>query len=423
MAQSRQWLQEGRAGPSTWLMAVLAAVACLMSGGCAALTNPVGYGIPARRLPAEYLAKPQQELETIPLTTLRQRTPDIYRLDKGDVLGVYIETVLGDKAQPPPVRLPEQGNVPPAIGFPIPVREDGTLPLPLIDPINVKGMTIAEAEQAVHPFYMVDKKLLQPDKHIFLSLIRPRTYRVSVLRQDGSGIGGGGGGLAVFQRRNTGVVVDLPAYENDLIGALNRTGGLPGVEALDEVIIQRDLKGAGTQITRIPMKLRPGEPLPFGGQDVILDNGDVVFVEARHGEVFYTGGLLQPRQFVVPRDYDLYVTSAVALAGGPLDNGALTQNNLSGNILASGLGSPNPSRVTVLRRTKHDGQIAILVDLNKAQRDPRENIIIQAGDVLILQETAEEAMTRYLTGIVHFNFLHVFVNTPNNNLTGTVSGP
>jgi protein involved in polysaccharide export with SLBB domain len=394
---------------------------CLSGTGCAAMTNPAGQGIPVSRLPAEYLAPSSEGLKEIPLTTLRQNPPEKYRLAPGDLLGVYVEGIMGDKAQPPPVRFPEQNNLPPAIGYPIPVREDGTLPLPLIDAIKVDGMTVAEAEQAVRKAY-VEGKLLVPERHVLLALSRPRTYRVQVVRQDGGGQPVGGG-LAIFQRKNTGTAVDLPAFENDVLNALNRTGGLPGSEAFDEVIIERALKQGGTQITHIPLKLHEGEQVAFTPKDIILENGDVVFVPGRRGEVFYTGGLLLPRQFVIPRDYDLHVLDAVAIAGGPIVNGAITQNNLTGTVTSTGLGSPNPSHVTVLRRTQHQGQIPIIVNLNRAFNDPRENIIIQGGDVIILQETVGEALTRYITGITRFNYFDLLINGPRVTASQTITAP
>src|SRR5262245_23048395 len=78
-----------------------------LRGGCAAVTNPVAQGVPVERLPPDWLPRPREEEKPIPLTLLRQKQPDAYRLDAGDVLGVYIEKVLGDRAVPPPVRLAE----------------------------------------------------------------------------------------------------------------------------------------------------------------------------------------------------------------------------------------------------------------------------------------------------------------------------
>jgi protein involved in polysaccharide export with SLBB domain len=432
------------------LFTSIAVLFCMSVCGCAAVTNPVADGVPVRRLPAGYLPPPKEDEKTIPLTLLRQKPPDAYRLDAGDVLGVYIENVLGDKNQPPPVHFSELTNVPPALGYPLPVREDGAVPLPLTGPVVVRGLTVPEAEQKIIKAYTVDKKLLPPDRaHIIVTLIKPRQYHVLVVRQDSGAVTLGAGGLG-NTKRGTGANVDLPAYENDVLNALTRTGGLPGLDAMNEVVIQRgaardgtnggaippvaatcppcaadptSIAAAGTQMIRIPLRLRPDEPPPFSPEDVVLQTGDIVFIEARDTEVYYTGGLLFARQFVLPRDYDLRAVDAVALAGGPLINGGVTQNNLSGSIIASGLGSPSPSQLSVIRKTKCKGEVVIKVDLNLALRDPRENILIQAGDVLILQETPGEAITRYITTVLRFNVFDQVVRGRFFNVTGTSNLP
>jgi hypothetical protein len=48
--------------------------------------------------------------------------------------------------------------------------------------------------------------------------------------------------------------------------------------------------------------------------------------------------------------------------------------------------------------------------LNEALRDPRENILVAAGDVLILQETTDEAWTRYWTNAVQLDFFSNFLD-------------
>src|SRR5207302_2629243 len=125
------------------------------AGGCAALTNPVADGIPVRRVPPELLAHPRAAEPTIPLNLLRQPPPAVYRLAPGDVLGVYVEGVLGERGQPLPINLAPAGQPPllrrqpPAAGYPIPVEPDGTLALPVGGPLRVEGMTVAEAREAI----------------------------------------------------------------------------------------------------------------------------------------------------------------------------------------------------------------------------------------------------------------------------------
>jgi hypothetical protein len=296
---------------------------------------------------------------------------------------------------------------------------------------------------------VIDKQILNPDRvRIIVSLIRPRQYHVLVVRQDSGGVTFGQNGVLGGTKRGTGVALELPAYENDVLNALTRTGGMPGLDAINEVIIERGyFKGTdmaalskpgghcptpplpgqgddlGVRVTRIPLRLRPGEPPPFKPQDVILHDGDIVFIEARDTELYYVGGLLLPRQFILPRDYDLDVVGAIALAGGPLVNGGINANNLSGAIVQSGLGSPSPSSVTILRRTANHGQVKIRVNLNRALNDPQENLLVKAGDVIILQETVGEAMTRYFTTIFRFNALGTIIRQTDLTATTSVSGP
>jgi protein involved in polysaccharide export with SLBB domain len=427
---------------------------CVWSGGCAAVSNPVADGVPVNRLPPEVFGKRKNEERTIPLTLLRQKPPNVYRLGPGDVLGVYIEGVLGEPKTSPPVQYSDQGNLPPSIGYPIPVRDDGTLPLPYVEPLQVNGLTLAAAQDLIIKTYTETKPILKVgQERVIVTLVKPRQYHILVVRQDSGGLtlggatgtgGGSGGATGVLgqTKRGTGYVVSLPAYENDVLNALAKTGGLPGLDAENEVIIQRgyfedfnDRDGvlrhvergphcgpdgrAGGQMIHIPMRLRPDEPPPFGPEDVILQTGDIVFIEARDTEVFYTGGLMPARQVVLPRDYDLDVVEAIALVSGPLINGAQGFNNLSGNIVNPGVGFPNPSLVTVIRRTARWGQIPIRIDLNQALRDPRQRILIQAGDLIILQETLDETIARYFTEVFQLNLLGTIIRQ--NDLIGTTT--
>src|SRR5262249_36882232 len=161
----------------------------------------------------------------------------------------------------------------------------------------------------------------------------------------------------------------------------------------------------GQQLIRIPLRLRPGEPAPFQPEDIILQTGDIVFIETRDTEKFYVGGLVTARQVDLPRDYDIDVLQAMALVGAPLFNGNFNGNHLSGSQIQSGLGFPSPSQVSVVRKVPGGGQITIKVDLNRAMRDPRERILVQSGDFLLLQQTPGEAFGQYVSTVLRFNFL------------------
>lgn len=443
---------------------------CAFLSGCAALTNPVANGLPVRRMSPEMLAPPRDDEKPIPLNLLGQEPPKVYRLEPGDVLGVWVEGILGERNQVPPVlavadRAKPPGMLTPGVGYPVPVIENGTISLPQLEPIAVKGLSLAEVEEAIRQAY-TSRKIIQPGRaRVLVTLVRSRLYRIVVMRQDSNQINFGTG-LIGSSNRGSGHVIDLPAYENDVLNALALTGGLPGFNAYNEVIIHRSRKaclpapdvkasankkapatlashienalGTGApseplraggmrarakgeapsstelvlasagcgpppalatddQIVRIPLSFLPGEEPCIKPEDVILFNGDVVYIESREREVFYTGGLLPSGEYPLPRDYSLDIVMAIARVRGPMLNGGFGANNLSGAIVAGGLGGPNPSLVTVLRKTHNGGQLTIRVDLNRALRDPRERILVQPGDILLLQETPGEATARYLT--------------------------
>ena len=225
-----------------------------------------------------------------------------------------------------------ESDLPPAIGFPIPVRENGTISLPFVPPIQVRGLTVDQVENAIRRAYTVDQNILQPGKdRIIVSIIKERDYRVMVMRRDGE------------EKSSQGQVIRLPAYNNDVLHALAKSGGLPGNEAKNEILIMRNrLVDAEARdrfvhnfyenqpcdsclcmpplpddpgIIRIPLRLAPGKTPKFRPTDVILEDGDLVMIEGREREVFYTGGLLGGGEHQLPRDYDLDIIGALSLVG------------------------------------------------------------------------------------------------------------
>jgi protein involved in polysaccharide export with SLBB domain len=430
----------------------VAAAVFLLISGCAAVTNPVANGIPVRLLPDDLKAPTREGFDPLPLTLLRQQRPDAYVLDKGDTLGIFIEGVVGAAETPPPVNFPDSAELPPSIGYPFPIRPDGTISLPFVGSVQLSGLTIEQAERRVVDAYTT-KEILRPDDlRILVTLMRPRTVKVLVVRDDSvqrsvsvssnSLVGLGttettiGGG-----RRSEGQVLELPAYENDVLNALARTGGLPGSESSQEVVIQRGYwrdaigpTGLGATAapeaganqprdTRIPLRIRPGLSPGFSPDDVILQNGDIVTVRGRDPELFYSGGLLPSGEYVLPADYDLKVVEAVLRVRGPLLNGGLNSSNLSGAVVGAGTGNPSPNLLSVLRKTPGGGQVNIRVDLDEAVRDPRQNIVVQAGDVLILQENPNQAMTRYWSQVIRGGFVVEWLNRGDAQGAGTIAVP
>src|SRR5262249_36810787 len=188
----------------------------------------------------------------LPLTCLQMPAGAAYRLAPGDVLGIWIDGVLpvGPTDAPavlppvhlaPPVVTAGSRRLAPAAGFPVPVEEDGTVSLPRVPPVRVEGMTLAEARAAIRKAYTSPRQILKPgNERLLVTLMQPRQVQVTVFRQEAAAFSVQSfGGPVSSSKRGTGYVVDLPAYENDVLHALAMTGGLPGLDAFNEVVIQR----------------------------------------------------------------------------------------------------------------------------------------------------------------------------------------
>jgi hypothetical protein len=432
---------------SNFRMTLCLAACVLMSSlsGCASMSLCLTGipAIPAHRVPSEFLGRPRSDMQEISLSRLRQTPPKVYQLAANDVLGIFIENVLGQPDMPPPVNFPMDGSKAPSLGFPIPVREDGTLALPLVEPIQVSGLTLTQAADAIREAYTVTKKILPEGKdRIIVTLQRPREYRVLVVREEsgnstGGGSGGAGGGLGIGNtKRGTGATVLLPAYENDLLSALTKTGGLPGLDAKNEVLILRGNFGdaaardlliarmksckdpcecemevpADANITKIPLRFYPEQVPMFKEDDIILQTGDIVMVQSREREVYYTSGVVQGGVQQLPRDYDLDILQAVALTGGSIAPGGTGVGNVSGSGGYGGGGGGStigatPSRAIILRKTCNGGELPIRVDLRRALVNPSERILIQPEDTVIVQYTFVEEIYNAALRTISFNFL------------------
>lgn len=393
--------------------------------------NSFWHSVPVHSVTApRFFDAPRSSQRPISFICLRQDPPPVYKLGPRDILGIYIEGVLGRADDAPPVHFPDRANIPPAIGFPIPVREDGTLPLPLVAPIPVAGLTLAEAEREIRRAYVVDRKILQPGRdRIIVTLIRPRTYEVTVIREDRGHWESmaGTGAILGNAKRGTAYTLDLCAYENDVLHALSASGGLPGVDAKNEVKILRgtfdsvqerdqfvnaiedpqvrnEVLSSNANVTRIPLRTAPGEPpLKLNQDDIILNTGDIVFIESRDAEVFYTGGLLSGGQHQLPRDYDLDVLGAIAMAGESVSP------SVGGNDSALGFGQGGsaiipPSRAIIVR-TVNGKQVSIRINLKRAMIDSQERILIQPNDIVMLEYTCGELVANIALGVVRFNYI------------------
>lgn len=99
-----------------------------------------------------------------------------YQIDGGDVLGIQIDGVVGNYDKAPPSHMPKDGsNILPSFGYPVQVYSDGTIALPLVEEINVRGKNLLEIEKEIKTAFLSgDEPILRSNCRIMVSLMQAR---------------------------------------------------------------------------------------------------------------------------------------------------------------------------------------------------------------------------------------------------------
>lgn len=126
----------------------------------------------------ELLKKPSTEKDDhsipLPLLRLSQVVPEIYLIDKGDILGVWIDGLLTASAE---AKQPKSTS-----DFPIVVQEDGTISLPSVAPVNVRGMSTSQVQELIKHGASRDSKIIANVSKfdVRVRVLKTRTYEVFV---------------------------------------------------------------------------------------------------------------------------------------------------------------------------------------------------------------------------------------------------
>lgn len=341
-----------RSGRVPWVVC-----ACLVT--VAALTGCAERVFRAAELPPEFQAAPRTDQEEIQLSKLGNYASSSQRIECGDVLEV---TMLSDYRQMLPSTMPVR------------VAEDGTANIPLVGPVAVAGLELPDAERAISAAAQVRQIFERP--HITVTMKQPRMNRVMVLG-------------AVAEPG----AYELPRNSSTLLAALVASGGLKE-EAGPEVEIRHadplpappppsmlaggaavqpvsyDRPVPGNRITRVHLATASTE----GGDANRVHDGDVIMVHKRDVKPVYVMGLVQkPGGYELPPNQDIHLLDALAMAGERTSQYA--------------------DKVYVIRRCEASEQpLVIEVSVNGAKRDGRENLLLQPGDVISVEETPVTAV-------------------------------
>ena len=317
----------------------------------------------ARELPREWQAVPVTNAQTIDLTKLASETIPQDIIAKGDVLAVDI--LVGGR---------KEDFVQPMKAS---VKEDGQIDLALIGSVPVTGLNMLEAQDAIRNAAMT--RDVYRDPQVAVSMSRERKNRITVI----GAVGKPG-------------IVELRPGNSDLLQAITVAGGLtkdagtivevrhPGFQAGTSPRQRSpsiaDGSGSGvisasgqtTEADFSSPKTLKVDLVSIGSEGVqipMLTDGMVISVEKRDPLPLTVDGLVRaPGQYEFPVGKNITVLDAVALSHG--------------------LSSPVADKIYVLRKRPGNGEPGrIQVSRSKAIRDPRENIMLQPGDVVEVAQT------------------------------------
>lgn len=296
----------------------------LLAPGCSAI-YPLR-GVPAAYMPEEYKAQSREGKSTIDLSLLQRSQSDQYRIEAGDVLAIYAPGLLGlidtqpdqPRGDNPPINLPMNTEDRPSLGFPVTVRDDHTIQIPQLPALDVYGLTEREVEdrlkQAVVKSGLIAR---EQDPRIVVSIMRPRTYRILVCRQEASTAPAATVMMGQIDLGRTGKgtsrVVELRAGENDVAHALAQPGvdGLPGLDARNVIYVIRARNARSRQMNAARPEKQP-TPLTQG----------------RHGH--------PSREVIVRGQSPSYSTNGSPTGRGPYQYFETTEFKLSGQDIARG---------------------------------------------------------------------------------------
>jgi protein involved in polysaccharide export with SLBB domain len=361
-------------------------MALFVIAACAGCYAPLrSYGVPAANLPESFRVPWRTSAPPLNFAGLTIPPQPEYVLGPNDILEVTLYRL--------------NPEVPGPALFRLAVMSNGQIQLPIVGAVQVGGLTVVQAQDAIARAYG-DDVVKRPGVSVFLA--EPSMT-----------------GIMVLGEVNAPGAYRLPKYENDIAHALAAAGGLnenagleievhrrisaplqpplelipdgfPPPEMISPLPTVADCPPAAMQfvdtnlqVLRIPLRGFPQQPLATN--DIVLHQGDLVIVPSRRDEVFFVVGKLntvnavrfslgrQERElgagYVLPRNREIDVVTAVAMAGyiDPIDS---------------------PTTVTVHRMAPDGRPLLILVDLIKARYDYRENLLVAPGDIIYLNPDA-----------------------------------
>jgi polysaccharide biosynthesis/export protein len=321
-------------------------------------------------MPAELRAPPANRVAHMDVAGMVGPGTGTNQINPGDLLEVTVASGRSDEEEKKPIQLR--------------VASDGTVDAPPIGPVPVAGMEPVVAEQQIAQAAIARGIFVRPS--VTLQVLKPAVNRITVLG-------------AVMEPG----VKELPKGSSDLARALASAGGMTeeastkvdvlrystqsfmadagansalassgGVRqaSYDSNVVPATGETNAPQTTRIDLAQAPEKVAP----SYSLGDRDVVMVLPQEKQFIHVTGLVhQPNQFEMPRNQDVTVLDAIAMAGG--------------------VSSPVADKVFVIRRLPDMPKPAVIrVSIAEAKRDGNENLRLASGDLVSVERTPSTVM-------------------------------
>lgn len=309
-------------------------------------------------LPQVWQVEPVANAQTVDLTRLTGSVARSDVIGLGDVLEITISAGLAEED---------------TVTFPVRVNEQGQAVISQVGPVTLEGLDLEEAEAAIAMACEQAGFYLSP--HVTVTTKRRNLYQITV--------------IGAVEEQGT---YEIPAGSSDLLHAIVAAGGLatnagtnveirqaarpdrqtePAVAGVDgggDYALAGHTVGVSQSVPHV-VTVNLATISESDSTNYRLDDGAVVMVETRDPPALQVLGLVsKPDVYDYPIGENLRLLGALAMAGGR--------------------SNPVANRVLVIRQDPETGEQAVIqVNYNRAKDDLTENMLLQPGDTVIVDQT------------------------------------
>ena len=323
----------------------------------------------AASLPVEMRAPVTHGAPNMSLSRLSSMSAGTSKLAPGDLLNVTVLSGLEEEPTAKPAR----------------VGDDGSINVPLVGVVRVAGLDEQQAAELVR-MAAIDRGIYR-NPQVTISVDQRAVNYITV--------------LGAVSEPGTHPV---PKSSSNLLVAIAAAGGFTE-EAGTEVEVLRQpanflaenasegdspIRQVSYESTRVGKPSMQSERIDLAmlegdsassQVDLYLGDQDVIMVHPSKKRVVHVSGLVrEPNQFEMPRDQDLHVLDAIAMAGGA--------------------SSPVADKVFVIRRLEEEGEPKVVqVSIAKAKVDGQENLRLAPGDMVSVERTLSTSVVDTLSHV------------------------